>query len=299
MRRDGQEPGIVATLRGIEDRLTPILSDTTWQMSTGERAAMEGMLSQLSPELAIEIGTAEGASLRRVAAHSKEVHSFDLVEPELDVDTLGNVTLHTGDSHQLLPELLAELASQERNVDFVLVDGDHSAKGVNQDIEDLLDSPAIGKTIILIHDITNEEVRRGLDSVRYGAWPKVEHVDLDFVPGYLFKEDRLLNELWGGLGLVVVDASRLAYGRGDPMQQRVYPAAQLFARVRDQIVAEQRAEGSSGDAGSEETADEVMRLRAEIEHQRDLQAAMKRSLSWRLTAPLRAAKRGARASRQG
>ena len=51
-----------------------------------------------------------------------------------------NVTLHTGDSHELLPPFLAELAEQGRNVDFVIVDGDHSSEGVRRDLEDLLNS---------------------------------------------------------------------------------------------------------------------------------------------------------------
>src|SRR5215213_10756075 len=87
-----------------------LLRDSTWQMSFGERAALEGLLAQLRPKLAIEIGTAEGGSLARVAAHSAEVHSFDLVPPADEARGLGNVTFHTGDSHALLPELLARFA---------------------------------------------------------------------------------------------------------------------------------------------------------------------------------------------
>src|SRR4051794_22199693 len=182
-----------------------IFDDSIWQMSVGERSAFEGLLAQRRPELAIEIGTGEGASLRRIAAHATEVHSFDLVTPSLDLPP--NVTLHTGDSHKLLPELLDKFAAEGRNVDFVLVDGDHSSDGVQRDIEDLLDSDAIADTLILIHDVNNEQVRRGVDAVRYRTWPKVSYVELDCVPGYMFSEERLRHELWGGLGLVVVDAS--------------------------------------------------------------------------------------------
>ena len=54
------------------------LADDDWQMAPGERAAIEGLLAQIEPALAIEIGTAQGGSLRRIAHYSAEVHAFDL-----------------------------------------------------------------------------------------------------------------------------------------------------------------------------------------------------------------------------
>ena len=56
-----------------------ILAPSHWQMTFGERAAIEGILAQLRPRVAIEIGTAEGGSLERIAHYSERVHSFDLV----------------------------------------------------------------------------------------------------------------------------------------------------------------------------------------------------------------------------
>jgi hypothetical protein len=276
-----------------------IFHDEVWQMSIGERAAMEGVLCQVKPELAIEIGTAEGASLRRIAAHAREVHSFDLVAPSLELPD--NVTLHPGDSHVKLPVLLAELAAEGRNVDFVLVDGDHSAAGVRQDLEDLLDSDAISRTYIIIHDINNAEVRRGVDAVRYRSWRKVCYVELDCVPGYMFKEERLKYELWGGLGLVVVDASRPAYRTTEVLQQRYFPAAPLFAELRDISIArkEDRAARRSGEM-------EALRKRvAELEQclteaegranrERAAREHLEHSVSWKVTRPLRSAKANAR-----
>ena len=48
-----------------------IFDDAVWQMSLGERAAVERMLAQLEPSPAIEIGSIEGACLRRIAAHAE------------------------------------------------------------------------------------------------------------------------------------------------------------------------------------------------------------------------------------
>ena len=203
------------------------------QMSLGERAALEGVLCALRPELAIEIGTAEGGSLRRIAAHSAEVHSFDLVDPGPETAAIEHVTFHAGDSHELLPAFLAELARDERNVDFVLVDGDHSAPGVRRDVEDLLDSPAIGRTVILLHDTANEEVRRGIDAVDLDRYPKVTQADFDFVAGYVFREASLRDEIWGGVGVILVDEGNPRSPDLPARQQRMVETATLLREARD------------------------------------------------------------------
>ena len=267
---------------GTPEGLIQILQDPNCQMSYGERAALEGLLAQLKPELAIEIGTAEGGSLARIAAHSAEVHSFDLVEPDPAARELAGVTFHTGDSHRLLPELLARFAEEGRNVDFVLVDGDHSSEGVRQDVHDLLESPAIAQTIIVLHDTMNEMVRAGLEDVRYEAYPKVEYVELDLVAGYMFREPSLLHELWGGLGLIVVDSSRAAYFSGGARQRRYYEAFGLVREARGLVV--DREAGKSPEQ-------ELTRLREELRDTRGWLDAVQGSASWRITAPLRALKR--------
>jgi Methyltransferase domain len=181
----------------------PIFEVEDWQMSFGERAALEGVLSQVKPRLALEIGTAEGGSLARIAAHSEEVHSIDLVRcPEPQPN---HVTLHVGDSHELLPALLDRFASEGRNVDFVLVDGDHSRAGVRQDLIDLLGSPAVSRTVLVLHDTFNGEVRAGITDVDFSAYPDVALVELDMTGGYMARTGPFAGQLWGGIGLVVVD----------------------------------------------------------------------------------------------
>ena len=154
-------------------------------MSPSERAAIKGLLGDCRPEIAIEIGTASGGSLLRIAQFAGEVHAFDLEAPRAEVAGLPNVTFHTGDSHALLPRLLARLADRGANVDFVLVDGDHSSEGVRRDVEDLLASKAIVDTLVVLHDTANREVRAGLDAIDYAAKPKVSWVDLDWLPGFV------------------------------------------------------------------------------------------------------------------
>jgi Methyltransferase domain len=285
-----------------------------WQMSLGERAALEGMLSELKPECAIEIGSAQGGSLQRVAAHARTVHSFDLVAPTLAIPS--NVALHTGDSHELLPAVLMDVVEKGKSVDFVLVDGDHSSEGVRQDIEDLLESPALARTVIAIHDTSNEVVRAGLDAIHYAAWPKVAYVDLDLVGGRLFCDQELRNELWGGLGVIVVDSRRLAYTTGLGTEERHYPAGKLLAGVRKLAMAESpqssaldvlasaldvRGPGRATAEHEEQSPEkeqalvaligelegEILRLSSVCAHHEALWRELMNSASWKLTAPLR------------
>ena len=179
-----------------------VLARSNWQMALGERAAIEGLLCDLQPGLSIEIGTAQGGSLERIAAHSDEVHTFDL-GAEVDQDAFPGVTFHRGDSHRLLPQLLARFEHEGRNVDFVLVDGDHTREGVRRDIEDLLGSTAVSRTLIAVHDAMNEDVAAGLAAIDLDAYPKVVFVDFGFVQ--LRQDPGPLQDIWGGLGLIVCD----------------------------------------------------------------------------------------------
>jgi len=220
---------------------TNLFLAANWQMAFGERAAIEGVVAALGPALAIELGTAQGGSLASIAAHSAEVHTFDL-EPGI-IDVPAHVHLHVGDSHVLLPQLLAELAGAGRNVDFALVDGDHSPDGVRRDLTDLLESPAVGRTVILLHDMANEAVRAGVRAVEFARYPKVAYVDLGFVE--VPQPDGALVERWGGLGLVVVDLDGAlvdlagerpviadAGGAEAPLRRAVAPLRQARRRAR-------------------------------------------------------------------
>jgi hypothetical protein len=263
---------------------SPSFSANPWQMSFGERAAIEGVLAQLRPRLAIEIGTAEGGSLGRIAAHSHRVISFDLVEPEPEVRSLANVELRTGDSHALLPQELERLAAAGERVDFVLVDGDHSADGARRDVEDLLASEALANTVILAHDSLNQEVRRGLEAVPYAEIEKVAFLDLDFVGGYVPAEPPMLGECWGGLALIVVDESR----RFGPAHQGRRPTMAPFSELIWPTAAALR--GSAASVANGDPAPVALAPREESVSHRNTVEEMQASLSWRITAPLRAAR---------
>ncbi len=247
-------------------------ADDVCQMSFGERAALDGILSQRKPRMAIEIGTYEGGSLRFLASHCAHVHTFDLDDLIKDRAGLKNVTFHTGDSKLLLPELLRSLEADAQDVDFALVDGDHSAEGVRRDLANLLDSSATRSTLILLHDTMNEETRAGIEGVELSARSNVVYHELDFVPGYEFVGGHFDGQLWGGLGLVVTgDRSVSGYGES-PAQTRYREPFQLLHDAR-----RLRAE-----------LDDALR---QLEVSRRWLIAIQSSLSWRMTEPLRWAKR--------
>ena len=191
-----------------------VFASERWQMTYGERAALEGLASAARPRLAIEIGTAQGGSLDCIAAHAEEVHSFDLEPPRGELPA--NVTAHTGDSRTTLPRVLDELAAAGRTVDFALVDGDHSAAGVRADLDAVVRSPAVDFALVLLHDTMNDEVRRGIRAVGLESIPRVVYANLDLVPGFLAHTGPFAGQLWGGLGLVVVDSG------GEPWREGIF-----------------------------------------------------------------------------
>jgi hypothetical protein len=278
--------------RTIVQRLE-IFARPDWQMPLGERAALAGLVADLKPELSIEIGTAEGGSLERIAAHSDEVHALDLSD-ELLVRCPPNARFHKGESSVILPELLAGFAADGRNVDFVLVDGDHSPEGVRADFEALLESPAVARTLILVHDSFNPDVRSGIESLGLADNPKVAGFDLDFIPGRLAKLGAFADQFVGGFGLVIVDDGRREEG-GRRIELGFFSLDPTPILFHDAYGTLHRAAQLVDAPDALTRRRQVARLRLEPAHvareqlQRELDA-LQSSWSWRVTAPLRALK---------
>jgi len=204
-------------------------------MSFGERAALEGVLAQLRPRLAVEIGTAEGGSLARIAKYSEEIHSIDISHAELAAEPGDNVRLYTGPSQRVLPALLAEFSAAERALDFALVDGDHSFEGVIGDLHTLLDSPCTARSVILVHDSMNEEIRAGLEQAGLQEYEKVVYFEPDFIPGYIYREGAARHAAWGGLALILCDSRRSRAYSESIRQWRYYEPYEAIHRMRAEL----------------------------------------------------------------
>jgi hypothetical protein len=225
--------------RPVEEAPAALMRDGDTQMSFGERAAVEGLLGQLRPGLAVEIGTAEGGSLRRICGHAAEVHSIDVSHEPLG-EAPGNATLHAGPSAQLLPGLLESFATDGRTIDFALVDGDHSFEGVAGDLGALLASSAARRTVILVHDSMNAEVRAGIESVGLDSHRHVVYFELDFVPGYVYRIGAAANTAWGGLALVVTGAERSPAYAESARQPLYHEPFEALQRLRAEGLDEPR-----------------------------------------------------------
>jgi hypothetical protein len=292
-----------------------IFTGHDWPMTLGERAALEGLLSVLRPRLSIAVGTTPGGSLRRIAAHSREVHSVDRSPQHPDLLELGQVEFHHGDGDDQLRKLLDRLAEEGRNVGFVLIDGDHATDRVRQDVVDLLESPATADTVIMVHDTMCERVRLGIEWAGVLGFPKVSACDLDAVSGYLLREGELRGQLQGGFGIITTDARRVAYGSSPERPTDAFCVFPLLAALKEELLtmepnltADRVLELSRSRAdlqtelravrdqlhAAQDERDQLARRLGEAER---IRTTLTTSKSWKLTRPLRAGAAAIRAGR--
>jgi hypothetical protein len=228
---------IRANSRSERETMMEIFSRDHWQMTLGQRAAIEGVLSSLKPETAVEIGTAAGGSLRSLSLHSGHVHSFDLALPP-NAESFPNVTFHAGNSHETLGPWLDGFDGE---IQFVLIDGDHTTKGALRDIRDVVESPALNG-VVLVHDACNAQVHRALRSYPWSEHERVRYVDFGFLPGYVLRRGRGdPGELCSGFAIAIVgDLVSVAPAfRSGPIFDGFYdsrsvmrPAAEVLKRPR-------------------------------------------------------------------
>jgi hypothetical protein len=173
------------------------------QMTTCEQFALQHVVRDASPDVAIEIGTYQGGSLQVLSSFAKDVATLDIdpTVPERLSSVFPRVRFCTGNSSEVLGELLDEYAASGRFVGFILIDGDHSAEGVGRDIRAILRWRPNGPCVVLMHDSFNPGCRAGILAAPWESSPFVQEVEVDFVPG-IFHEDAYdtadARTMWGG-----------------------------------------------------------------------------------------------------
>ncbi len=174
-----------------------------WQMNDSERLGLAAVLERLNPSCAIEIGTYRGGSLSLIAQYADKVFSID-IDPSIPdkFKNFSNVSFFTGPSQIIMPVLLKALDDADMPVEFLLIDGDHSAEGVKRDIEIILDYVPKKPLIVMMHDGFNPECRRGMLEANWQKSDYVQYVDLDFIPGRVIEHGGGGDgEMWGGLAM--------------------------------------------------------------------------------------------------
>ena len=204
-------------------KLDPALD---WQMSPEDKACLIDTLSDLRPEVAIEIGTFRGGSLQVVQAFARDTYSIDISEePKSRLSAkFPNVHFLVGPSTRILPELLEKLSLENRTPGFILVDGDHSKEGVQTDLHTILSYPYRNPVTVFAHDCFNPQCRAGIVGLDYSRYSAVKSVEIDHVLGKTVRIDGL-QELWGGFARILVDPNSTKHYQFINEHQKEYEQA--------------------------------------------------------------------------
>jgi len=180
-----------------------------WHMSRNERYAFIKLLEKIRPKVSIEIGCFKGGSLEVLSKYSEKVYSIDIdpkVKEALD-HKFDNTEIHIGDSSFLVPEILKKIDKNNEELEFVLIDGEHTYKAVKQDITNFLKYTPRKTIFIIFHDSFNPICRKGIRKANYNKSPYVHYVEVDFISG-IFNPGNLFRQMWGGLALVVMNPNK-------------------------------------------------------------------------------------------
>lgn len=85
-------------------------------------------------------------------------------------------------------------------LNFILVDGDHSKLAVYNNLKMILDYPHKYELTILVHDRFYPQSRKGMKMVDFANYEKVEYIELDYIHGNFWHNDTY-REMWGGFAL--------------------------------------------------------------------------------------------------
>jgi predicted O-methyltransferase YrrM len=185
-----------------------VIQDAPAWMSRAERLMMFTLAFSLRPRRYIEIGTLQGGSALLVCSALDALESdakMYLVDPAPKITPENKerlrhrATLYEGHSPEILKVVAGEAGG---SFDLVLIDGDHSYKGVMRDAEGILPYVEPGGYIVF-HDSFYEDVRRAIDD--FVARHSGRVLDLGILTRE-FTSQKANNKIvkWGGLRLVQV-----------------------------------------------------------------------------------------------
>lgn len=179
-----------------------------WEMTDAERLALTGLLAELRPACAIEVGVYRAGSLAALSRFCKKVYALD-IDPTCETrfhEKFPNVEFVIGDSKQTLPQVIARIEAAQEPLGFVLIDADHSREGIQHDIDSVLRYTPGSPLYIIMHDSFNPDCRRGIKDAKWSASPYVHMVELDFVVGRFLTDEEpdSYRQMWCGFALAIL-----------------------------------------------------------------------------------------------
>ena len=121
-------------------------------------------------------------------------------------------------------------------------------RGARADLEALLGSEAVARTVILMHDSFSPLVRAGIEAANPSGHPRVLHASLDLIAGGVWGAGPFDGQLWGGFAIVVVgdrendsDLARMQVWLDGPVEVESSMDAWESARRAAPVIGEVRA----------------------------------------------------------
>jgi hypothetical protein len=220
----------------------PVDNDLEWQMSRAEKYCLINLLQSITPSVAIEIGTYKGGSLQVLNQYAKEVYSLDISKAPKEYLTAKFPKVHfkVGDSFSILTDLFIEIEKENKKLEFILVDGDHTTKAVKRDLHTILSYPHKNPITIILHDSFNPQCRAGIKGIDYAQYPQVKYVELDFITGS-FWHNNTYREMWGGFAMIQLDPTNttpaLIMGSQEQLFKRAYLSSTHLIKDRFHFLA--------------------------------------------------------------
>jgi hypothetical protein len=207
-------------------------------MSRAEKYCLINLLQNIQPEVGIEIGTYKGGSLQVLNKYAKEVYSLDISKAPKQFLAPKFPTVHfiVGDSLLVLPDLFIEIEKEGKKLEFILVDGDHTTKGVKRDLHSILSYPHKNPITIILHDSFNPQCRAGIKGIDYAQYPQVKYVELDYITGS-FWHNNTYREMWGGFAMIQLDPTNTNPASIMGSQEQLFKRAYLSSThlIKDRL----------------------------------------------------------------
>jgi predicted O-methyltransferase YrrM len=170
-----------------------------------ELAPLIGLIRRRKPRVIVEIGTARGGTFYawcQVAEPSAIIVSIDLADGPFGGYGRPQQQLHfiLDDSHDVHTRARLEAILGGREIDFLMIDGDHTYDGVRRDFE--MYAPLVGNgNPIAFHDIVPHPQAPACEVDRFWNEIKVGQRYLEFVD----REPDPLRSQYGGIGVLYRD----------------------------------------------------------------------------------------------